>query len=515
MSKSYDIIVIGGGHNGLTAATTLAKKGKNVLVLEKRSVLGGIAAGEEFHPGYRTTGLLHDTSGVRQQVIKALDLEKHGLNTTKSRPTVALLAKDGRLVSLNGNVDAASAAIAKHSQKDADAYKSYRKFIEGISPFMLSLLNDLPPDLTNLGNAQLWGLAKKGMALKRLGKKTMMEFLKVAPMSVADFLNERFETDFIKAGICAPALYGSYNGPWSSYTTINLLMWECTANEHVVGGPQALINALEKSARESGVEMRTGAPVERVTLDANRKVTGVKLATGETITASVVASSSTPRVTFYDLLLPNQIDYSLEHAIKYYRSRGTTAKVNLAMNKSVTLNGVDGLSFARTGNSFDEMERAFDPVKYRRFSDEPILDIHVPSAEDSSLAPAGHSVVSVVVHFAPHHFDEGWSATTKDRLFKTVLKTLGCYMKDVENMIVGSEVLSPVDLEERYSLTNGQVWHGEHAVDQLMARPVPACARYATPIGGLYLCGSGSHPGGGITCMPGYLGAKMILNMIG
>ncbi len=511
MSNTYDIIVIGGGHNGLTAATTLAKKNKKVLLLEKRKVLGGIAAGEEFHPGYSTTGVLHDTSGVRPDVIKALSLEKFGLKTKKSRATVSLLSKAGKHLELSSDVDKTAAAIAKFSQKDADGYKAYRDFINKISGFVTELVNEFPPDLTHLEGAQLWALAKKGLALKKLGNKTMLELLKVAPMSVADFLNEKFETDFIKAGIAGPALYGSFTGPWSSYTTLNLLLWECTANESVVGGPQSLVSALEQTAKAAGVEIRTNAPVDKITLDENRRVTGVRLVGGEEIKASRVASSATPHVTFYELLKPNQISYTLEHGIKHYRSRGTTAKVNLAVNKSVTFNGVSGVEFARTGNSFDEMERAFDPVKYRRFSDEPILDIHVPSVQNPSLAPAGHAVVSMVVHFAPHHFDEGWSEQTKEKLLNTVVKTLGHYVPDISAQIVASEVLSPVDLEERYSLTNGHIFHGEHAVDQLITRPIPSCARYATPIEGLYLCGSGSHPGGGITCMPGYLGAQMIL----
>ncbi len=511
MKNAYDIIVIGGGHNGLTTAAALAKRNKKVLVLEKRAVLGGIAAGEEFYPGYTTTGLLHDTSGVRRKVINALQLEKYGLKTRKARATVSLLSKNGSCLNLAADVEKAAAAIAEFSKKDAEAYKEYRAFIDKISGFISKLMDDIPPDMIHLGGKQLWELAKKGLALKKLGKKTMTEFLKVAPMSVADFLNEKFETDFIKAGIAAPAIYGSYTGPWSSYTTLNLLLWECAANEHIVGGPQALVAALEKAALDAGAEVRIDAGVDKIILDENRKVSGVKLIGGEKISARVVVSSCTPRETFYELLLPNQIDYSLEHSILHYRSRGTTAKVNLAVNKITEFNGADGVvEFARTGNSFDEMERAFDVVKYREFSEEPVLDIHIPSIADPSLAPEGHAVVSMVVHFAPHHFDEGWSDKTKDKLLQNVIGTLEQYAPGVSEAIVGSEVLSPVDLETRYNLTNGHIFHGEHAVDQLITRPIPSCARYQTPIEGLYLCGSGSHPGGGITCMPGYLAASVI-----
>lgn len=511
MSDKYDIIVIGGGHNGLTAAATLARKNKKVLLLEKRSVLGGLAAGEEFYPGYRTTGLLHDTSGVRSKVIKDLNLEKFGLKTKQARSTVSILSKDGKCLHLHSDVEKASKEIANFSPKDAEAYKDYRAFINSISGFINGLMDEMPTDLSNLGGKQIWELTKKGMALKKLGKKTMMEFLKVVPMSVADFLNEKFEMDFIKAGIAGPAIYGSFSGPWSSYTSFNLLLWECTANECIIGGPQALVVALEKAANDAGVDIRTNAEVDKILIDENRNVSGVKLVNSEKFLTPIVASSCTPRETFYNLLLPNQIDYSVEHGIQHYRSRGTTAKVNLAMNKVISFNGTSSVEYARTGNSFDDMERAFDSVKYRQFSDEPILDIHIPSLTDSSLAPSDHSVVSILVHFAPHHFDEGWSDNTKSKLFNNTMNTLEHYIPDVSSSVVGSEVLSPVDLEERYGLTNGHIFHGEHAVDQLITRPIPSCARYETPISGLYLCGSGSHPGGGITCMPGYLGAKMIL----
>ena len=511
MSKKYDIVVIGGGHNGLTAAITLAGKNKKVLLLEKRAVLGGIAAGEEFHPGYRTTGLLHDTSAVRSKVIKALNLEKYGLKTKKSRPTFSILSKDGKCVHLHPDVEKAVIEIAKFSKKDAESYREYHDFIDKISGFINGLMNEMPPDLMNPGGKQIWELVKKGMAFKKLGKKTMMELLKVAPMSVADFLNEKFETDFIKAGIAAPAIYGSYTGPWSSYTTLNLLLWECAANECIVGGPQALIDVLENAAKENGVDIRTDAEVDKILLDENRKTSGVKLSNGEEIRADIVVSSCTPRETFYELLLPNQIEYALEHGIQHYRSRGTTAKINLAVNKAVTFNGETSVEFARTGNSFDEMEKAFDSVKYRKFSDEPILDIHIPSAIDASLAPSGHSVVSILVHFAPYQFDKGWFEVTKNKLMNNVIKTLEQYAPNISSAVVGSEVLSPLDLETRYSLTNGHIFHGEHAIDQLITRPIPSCARYKTPVEGLFLCGSGSHPGGGITCMPGYLGAQMIL----
>lgn len=510
--SQYDIIVIGGGHNGLTTATLLAKAGKKVLVLEKREVLGGIAAGEEFHPGYSTTGLLHDTSGVRPEVVKQLQLEKHGLKVDNHRAPVTILSKDGRSITLSGDTEASATSIGQFSAKDAEAYKEYKEFMKKVSKVINDLMDNPPPDIDveNLTMASLVVLAKKGMTLKGLGNKTMMELLKVMPMCVADFLNEKFETGFLKAGMSAPALYGSYAGPWSAYTTINLLLWECAARTQVVGGPQSLIDALTKAAGEAGVEIKTGTAVEKILMDDEGNVSGVRTAGGEEIAASKVAASCTPKETFLNLFDTFELEYELDHWIEKVRSRGTTAKVNLAINKSVELNG-QAVEFARTGNTFDEMEKAFDPVKYKAVTDNPFLDIHVPTFSNPSLAPQGHSVVSVLVHQVPYHLKGGWTAEAKKKLGDDVLKVLETYSPGIGSAVAHMEVLTPVDLEERYTLTEGHIYHGEHFVDQLITRPIPSCSRYATPVPGLYLCGSGSHPGGGITCAPGSMAAKMIL----
>ncbi len=512
MSK-YDIIVIGGGHNGLTTACMLAREGKKVLVVEKRNVIGGIAAGEEFHPGYSTTGLLHGTSGVRSNVIKELQLEKHGLKTDDERVDLAVLSLNGDSVIINADVNKTATSISQFSEHDALAYKAYHDFINKIKRVINDLMDNPPPDIDveNLTMASLVVLAKKALMLKGLGNKTMMELFKVAPMCVADYLNEKFETDFLKSGICAPALYGSYAGPWSAYSTINLLLWECASRNHVHGGPQALVNALNQAAQESGVEIRTDAEVIEICLDDSGSVKGVKLKGGEEIMAIKVASSCTPKVTFLNLFKPFELDYELDFWIDKIRSRGTTAKVNLALNSDVKLNG-QAVEYARTGNSFDDMEKAFDPVKYKEVTNRPFLDIHVPTISNPSLAPEGHSVVSVLAHHVPYELKGGWVEASKNKLGQDVIDTLEEYSPGLTEAVVGIEVLTPVDLEDRYSLTEGHIYHGEQFVDQLITRPIPSCAKYTTPVPGLYLCGSGSHPGGGITCAPGSMAAKAIMN---
>jgi len=253
--------------------------------------------------------------------------------------------------------------------------------------------------------------------------------------------------------------------------------------------------------------------VERILLDHSGRVKGVRFSEGGEELSRIVAASCTPQATFFRLLQPNEIEYPLEQGILHFRSRGTTAKLNLALKEPLKFKyeSSSPIAFARTGNSLDEMEKAFDSAKYRAFSEQPVLDIHIPTVSNPELAPYGHCVASILVHFAPYNLVSGWTSANKEALGDRVVKTLEQYAPNLPGAIVGREILSPVDLESRYGLTEGHIFHGEHAVDQLMTRPIPSCCRYSTPITGLYICGSGSHPGGGITCAPGALAAKVIL----
>lgn len=511
-NSRYDVIVIGAGHNGLTAAASLAGQGMKVLVLEQSHTLGGIAGGDEFHPGYHTTGLLHDTCGVRTSVVKALSLQRHGLKILEERPPVLALGTDGRGILLTGNAQRTAREIGRFSARDADQYLQYRRFINRIQGFVRHLMEEPPPNVESPDFQEAVDLIKKGAALRLLGKREMMEIFRISPMCVADWLNEWFETDLLKAALAGPAIYGGFAGPWSPGTNANLLVWECTGRVSVKGGPQNLVAALEEAAKIRGAEVMAGTQVQRIMV-AGGKARGVQLEDGQTIEARVVAASCDPRHTFLDLLSPRSVDYRVREQIRNFRGRGTTAKVNLALGTPLEFACRSGemVEFARTGDDFTHLEKAFDAAKYRRFSDAPVLDIHVPTVSNPQLAPKGHSVVSILVHFAPYNLNPPWDEEQREKLGDLIVSTLEQYAPGVSRSVVAREVLTPKDLQERYGLVEGSILHGEHCLDQLLMRPIPECAHYATPVQGLYLCGSGSHPGGGITCGPGYLAASMIV----
>ena len=524
MSERYDVIVIGAGHNGLTAAALLAKKGRRVLVVEARPVVGGLAAGEEFHPGYRHTGLLHDTSRVRPWVVEALGLVRYGL--ARRAPADLLVpqaAGPGLVLSSSGLSDSGAGTSAYSagdsndlSPSDRDGLARYSGFLSRIAPALRRFLDRSPPDLVETGVGDLFQLGLAGLALRRLGKRHMMEVLRIVPMPVADWLGEWFDSDLLQAALAGPAVYSTYSGPRSPGSNANLVLSAVVADRPIVGGPQGLVTALERAARARGVEIRCGAAVERILLERgglkDHRVSGIELLGGEQIATRAIAASCDPKQLFLDLLPPGVLAKNFESDLLNFRSRGTAAKIHLALSGYPNFSSRPGRVFehVRTGESLDQLERAFDAVKYRRLSARPVLDIRFPTVSTPGLAPEGHHVASILVNFAPFELDGGWSEATRERLYQAVLAVLRDYAPGIEELVVGHEILSPADLAARYRLTQGHLFHGEHALDQLLLRPVPRCARYATPLAGLYLCGSGSHPGGGLTCAPGALAARAI-----
>lgn len=510
MSRT-DVVIIGAGINSLVCATILAKKGRKVLVLEKRQVLGGLAGSEEFHPGFKTSGVFNDTTQLRPWIVDQLNLKAFGLKIRAEEAPVFAPEKEGRGLLLWRSADKAQEEIGPVSQKDAKAYRDYRAFIDRVSPFLRKVFDDFPPDIMTMSFPGLWDLMKKAVSLRMLGRGDMMEILRIAPMCVADWLNEYFESDLLKAALAGPAIYNSFTGPWSPGTNINLLMAEAVTQNPVVGGPQALAKAVIAAAKAANVEIRTGAEVEEVVIQGT-KATGVKLSGGETVDADRVVAGCDPKQLFLDLIDPAYLTQSFEHNIKNIRARGTTAKLDLALKAYPEFKNRPSLKaeFVHTGEYFDQMEKAFDAVKYDQHSREPLLDVYFPTLEAPELAPSGQHVAQILVHFAPEKLEGGWTAEKKKAFEEIAIKTLERYAPGIRSQIVGSRLSTPADLQKDYNLSGGHLFHGEHAADQLLVRPTPECSRYATPFEGLYLCGSGSHPGGGLTGAPGGLAAKAI-----
>ncbi len=510
---SADAIVIGAGQNGLAAAVHLAGSGRRVLVVERRERVGGLCAAEEFTPGYTVPGVLHDGGLVDPEITARLGLEQHGLRFREAPPVLAaepggpglLLARDGV---------AAPAELAARSPQDAAAYAAWRGFLDRVAPAVRSLLRQAPPPLDAPSLADAFRLARRGWPFLRLGRADLTELARVLPMCVADWLNESFETSRLVELLAARAVAATYAGPWSPGTAAGLLLHECASGGLLDGGPPALIRSLEAAARSLGAELRAGLAGAR-NRRAPGRVAGVTLASGEEVAAPVVLSTCDPKQTVLRLLSPVDLPVRLERQFRGVRCRGTAAKVHLALAGPLEFPGREGASIESVsigGGHVDALERAFDAVKYRRFSEEPHLEVRIPSVSTPELAPPGHHVASILASFAPYPLDGGWTMAQRQAFGEAVLRALERCSPGACQRIVAWEVLTPPDLEERYGLTGGQLHHGEPALDQLFVlRPTAAAARYATPIGGLFLGGSGSHPGGGVTCTPGVLAAEAVL----
>jgi phytoene dehydrogenase-like protein len=483
MSGRYDVIVIGAGPNGLATAAKLAQAGRRVVVVERRDRIGGLAATDEFHPGFHGIGMFHHTSSVRPRAVRDLGLERHGL-TLRDRASVF-----------------------------ASDYRRFRKYLESLRGILEDFIDGPPVDPVDIESNPLVPTLKRALRLRRLGGAGMMELLRLPPMSAADWLGEWFEDDLLKATLALPAVAGTYTGPRSPASNFNLLLCEAArGHREIVGGAPALVRALDAAARAAGAEIRTDAAVEQIRVDSGG-VGGVRLENGEEIAAARVAASCDPRTTFA-LLARGAAPQRLEERIATYRMRGTTAQVLFALRAPLAFTGAGDaqVEHARLAPGLDAIERAFDAVKYRRCSDEPVLDVHVASASSEGVAPDGQAVASVLVHFAPHDLDGGWDDAARDRLGDVVVQTLERHAPGIGDTVIARQVLAPTDIESRYGCTGGHWQHGEHALDQLLLRPAPEAAGYRTVVSGLFLCGSGSHPGGGLTCAPGLRAAETMLS---
>lgn len=496
---SRPVIVVGGGVNGLVAAALLAKRGRPVRVLERASEPGGLAAGHEFHPGYHTAGTLQDTSHLRDWVVDELGLEKHGLQRTAGVPGVFAPERDGRGILIAHDADEASAEIAAHCARDAERYREYRAFLARIAPLARRVLNSPPPDPATTSP---WHLMSQAWAFRRLGARDIREILRVAPMCTADWLGEWFETERLSSALTAPALVAGSVGPWSPSTNGLLLRHEVLAGRAAVHGPRSVVAALLTALTAHGGTVQCGSEVTDIRFEAGR-ARGVTLASGEDVDADEILITSDPRTALLGWIPPSECAPELASRLHRFRSVGTTAVVHLALNTPLRFAGRPDLAVAHavTGETFDELERSFDPAKYGQGSERPFLDVHVPSIADPELAPSGHAVVSILAHAFAGAPDREWVGDQ-------VVSMLDELAPGIESSVVGRQVLTPADLADRHSLGGGHLYHGEHGLDQLLARPCPECSGYRTPWPGIVLGGSGSWPGGGISGLPGALAAR-------
>ncbi|MFY9529078.1 MAG: NAD(P)/FAD-dependent oxidoreductase [Candidatus Acidiferrales bacterium] len=533
MAATPGIVILGAGHNGLVTAFYLARAGLKPLVLERRSVVGGAAATGEFHPGFKCSTLAHACGPLLPSIMRDMQLEKHGLSMLQSPVRVFAPLPDGRgLLLLADPVESAS-QIEKFSRHDAPRYKEFHQLLARYCKLLHHLLWMTPPAIDHPSGEDLWKLLKVGRNFRGLGKRDMMRLLRWGPMAVADLVAEFFETELLRATIAARGIFGTALGPWSAGSTAVLLL-RAAADPHPAGtsafprgGMGALAQAMAEAAKQAGAEIRTGAEVAQI-LVKNGGVTGVALASGEEIPAKAVISNADPRRTFLKLVDPVHLEPGFVVKMQHYRSNGTVAKVNLALNAlpaftalkgisaagALSLNGAAGALGGRIhiGPEIDYLERAFDDSKYGEFSRAPYLDITIPSILDPSLAPPEKHVMSIHMQFAPYKLRRGDWPSCRDALGDTVIKTLAAYAPDLPNRILARQIITPQDLEDSWGLTGGHPFHGELALDQLFTmRPILGYARHLSPIKALYLCGSGTHPGTGLTGASGSNAAREIL----
>ena len=524
MTNAYDAIIVGAGHNGLTTAAYLAKAGLKVLVLERRPVVGGAVVTEEGFPGFKVDTCSHGGQ-LRPDIGRDLGLAQHGLEIVSAHPTLFAPQPDGRQLLLSQGIAQTVESIERFSRADAKQWPAFVALLSKVAALLNEAYALTPPRVPAITPAEMPALAQLGLKLRGLGRKDMMEAVRMLPMSVAELLDEWFESDALKGAIGAFGVHGVMQGPMSGGTAFVLLHhWAINGGlfrPTVRGGMGQIANALANAAKAWGAEIRTGAEVAQIMVQDGKAI-GVALASGEEINGRLVISNADPRRTFVGghkeppLLDSMELDPSFVRAVQNIRMRGACAKVNLALNGLPQFAGAHDHSPLHgtivISPSLKYLERAYDAAKYGSYSPKPYLEIALPSVNDPSLAPEGRHVISIFAQYAPYHLKEGTWAERREALGDLVIETLSEYAPNLQSLITNYQVLTPLDLEEQYGLTEGNIHHGEMMLDQILfMRPVPGWAQYHTPIENLYLCGAGTHPGGGVSGASGRNAARQIL----
>jgi phytoene dehydrogenase-like protein len=509
----YDCIVVGGGHNGLVCASYLARGGRKVLVLEAAERLGGAATTREFAPGFQVSACAHLLHLMPAQLMRELELAANGLKLAAENLPSVSLASDGEHLGFSS-----SGLGGVHAGADEAAYAQWRTLMQRFAATLHPLLAAAPPRLGTSDWADRKALLSLGWRMRRLGRRDLRELLRIGGMCVYDLLEERFRSPLLKGALALDAVLGTNLGPRSPGTVLSLLYRMAAPGAPEVlaqpqGGLGAFTQALAQAAQRAGAQLRTQAPVARILMHDDR-ISGVALSSGEEISAPVVISNADPKTTFLELLGSEHLDAGFVRRVAQLRSRGLAAKIHLGLERLPQFRGLNAQSLRGrllVAPSLDYVEDAFNYSKYGEYSAAPVLEISVPTLADPSLAPPGKHVMSIIAQYVPYKLASGWQEQ-RQHFKDLVIRTLTTYAPDLPGCVSASELLVPRDIEREFRISGGNWHHAELAFDQFfMVRPVPGAAQYQSPVTGLFLCGAGCHPGGGVMGLAGRNAARHVM----
>jgi len=524
-AREFDVIVVGGGHNGLVAAGYLAKAGRKVLVVEKRQVVGGAAVTEEFFPGFKFSSLADGSGSLSPKVASDLKLTEHGLQILPADPLIVSLLDDGKNLTLWHDTDRTVQEIARFSASDARAYPKFVERMGKISRMVAEMNHLVPPDVPDLGFSDLTEFKGFISPVRSLGWRHIAQVVRLLPMSVADLLNEWFESENVVGAIAASAILNTSYGPQEINSTAYAFLqnWSLSNNGlfrssgQIKGGMGALTQALATAAQSMGASIKTDTEVAKIDFQ-DGKVTGVTLANGDRYPAKTIISAADMRTTFLKLIDPYYLEAKFIERVRNIKYRGTMARMHFALDRLPTFSGIDGDSQLLSGHvliapTVEYLQKASDAAKYGNHSTQPYLDIQIPTLTDSSLAPAGKHILSATVKYMPYTLRDGNWEELRETTGGLVVDTLSAYAPDFKQCILHEKLMTPLEIEQNYTLPEGSSVHGDMALNQFMwMRPIPGYAQYRGPLDGLYMCSAATHPGGGVTGINGKNAAHQVLS---